>query len=127
MRVSSRRRSRKTTAQPMRRSWTRSRMNGPHDLVFFTDRNLGHQFPEQLRAAGLKVERHDDHFDALTADPQWIGKVGRKGWVALTLDARIRYSPLAVATLLESGARLFVIVGRLTTQEAAELFIRRSQ
>jgi hypothetical protein len=31
-------------------------------VVYFTDRNLGKQFPEILRAAGLTVERHDDHF-----------------------------------------------------------------
>jgi hypothetical protein len=50
-------------------------MNEPHEIVFFTDRDLGHQFPEQLRRAGLKVERHDDHFDSLTNDPNWIGVV----------------------------------------------------
>jgi hypothetical protein len=90
-----------------------------------TDRDLGHQFPETLRAAGLWVERHDDHFGQLTPDPEWIGEIGRRGWIALTRDTRIRYSPLAVETLMESGARLFVIVGRLTTAEAAAIFLRQ--
>jgi hypothetical protein len=35
-------------------------MNEPHEIVYFTDRDLGHQFPEMLRAAGPRVERHDD-------------------------------------------------------------------
>ena len=100
-------------------------MNEPHELVYFTDRDLGHHFPERLRAAGIKVERHDDHFGLLTADSDWIGEIGRRGWIALSRDARIRYSPLALQTLMESGARLFVIVGRLTTDQAAELFLRR--
>ncbi|MGD9883055.1 MAG: hypothetical protein AB7U95_23370 [Reyranella sp.] len=100
-------------------------MNEPHEIVYFTDRDLGHQFPEKLRAAGLRVERHDDHFGQLTPDPEWIGEIGRRGWVALTRDARIRYSPLAVETLMESGARLFVIVGRLTTEEAAAILLRQ--
>lgn len=100
-------------------------MNGPHELVYFTDRDLGNRFPERLRAAGVRVERHDDHFGQLTTDPEWIGEIGRRSWVALTRDARIRYSPLAVGTLMESGARLFVIVGRLTTKEAAAIFLRQ--
>lgn len=102
-------------------------MNGLREIVYFTDRDLGKQFPDRLRAAGVRVERHDDHFGQLTPDPEWIGEVGRRGWVALTRDARIRYSPLAVATLMESGARLFVIVGRLTTEEAAAIFLRQQK
>jgi hypothetical protein len=31
-------------------------------LVYFTDRDLGKKIPEILRAAGLSVERHADHF-----------------------------------------------------------------
>lgn len=103
----------------------RSRMNEPHEIVYFTDRDLGHQFPETLRAAGLRVERHDDHFGQLTPDSEWIAAVGRRGWVAVTRDARIRYSPLALETLKSSGARLFVIVGRLTADEAAAVFVRQ--
>lgn len=100
-------------------------MNGPHEIVYFTDRDLGHRFPEKLRAAGLRVERHDDHFGQLTPDSEWIAEVGRRGWIAITRDWRIRYSPLALATLMASGARLFVIVGRLTTDEAADVFLRQ--
>jgi uncharacterized protein (DUF433 family) len=36
-------------------------LNGPPEIVFFTDRDLGHQFPAILRDAGLRVERHTDH------------------------------------------------------------------
>jgi PIN domain-containing protein len=103
----------------------RSRMNAPHEFIYFTDRDLGHQFPEKLRAAGIPVERHDSHFGQLTTDPEWLAEIGRRGWVAISRDARIRYSPLALETLMDAGVRLFVIVGRLTTHEAAELFIHR--
>lgn len=100
-------------------------MNERHELVYFTDRDLGKRFPERLRAGGVRVEQHDDHFGQLTPDPEWIGEIGRRGWIALTRDARIRYSPLAVDTLMDSGARLFVIVGRLTTEEAAAICLRQ--
>ncbi|MGH9423743.1 MAG: hypothetical protein ACRD3J_27460 [Thermoanaerobaculia bacterium] len=61
--------------------------------VFFTDRDLGTRFPEILRAAGLLVERHADHFAPDTPDEEWLEAIGRRGWVALTHDMRIRYKP----------------------------------
>jgi hypothetical protein len=36
----------------------------------------------------------------------------------------IRYSPLALSVLMESGTQLFVLVGKLTTVEAAEAFLK---
>jgi hypothetical protein len=99
-------------------------MNGPHEPVYFADRDLGRRFPEALAAAGIRVERHDSHFDVDTPDEAWIREVAARGWVAITRDARIRYSPLALAVLMDSGARLFVLVGRLTTEEAVATFLR---
>jgi|HubBroStandDraft_1064217.scaffolds.fasta_scaffold00671_21 hypothetical protein len=102
----------------------RSPMNGLRELVFFTDRDLGRQFPAALRQAGLQIEQHDDHFGPETLDEEWIGEIGRRGWVAVTRDARIRYSPLALSVLMEFGTQLFVLVGKLTTAEAAETFLK---
>lgn len=102
----------------------RSPMNGLRELVFFTDRDLGRQFPAALRQAGLQIEQHDDHFGPETLDQEWIGEIGRRGWVAITRDARIRYSPLALGVLMECGTQLFVLVGKLTTAEAAETFLK---
>jgi hypothetical protein len=99
-------------------------MNEPRELVFFTDRDLGRRFPALLRAAGVRLERHDDHFGPDTPDEEWIGEIGRRGWIAVSRDARIRYSPLALSVLMESGTRLFVLVGKLTTTEAAETFLK---
>jgi len=103
----------------------RSPMSEPRDLVFFSDRDLGRQFPMFLLAAGVRIERHDDHFGPPnTSDEEWIGEIGRRRWVAVTRDARIRYSPLALSILMQSGAQLFVLVGKLTTTEAAEVFLK---
>src|SRR5450631_1304926 len=114
----------RTTGLPARRSWTRSHMNEPRELIFFTDRDLGRQFPALLRAAGVQLERHDDHFGPDTPDEEWIGEIGRRGWIAVSRDARIRYSPLAHSVLMECGTNLFVLVGKLTTAEAAEAFLK---
>lgn len=43
--------------------------------VFFTDRDLGKKFPEILRGAGLKVERHADHFRQDTPDAEWLQEI----------------------------------------------------
>jgi len=99
-------------------------MNEPRELIFFTDRDLGRQFPALLRDAGVRLERHDDHFGPDTPDEEWIGEIGWRGWIAVSRDARIRYSPLALSVLMESGTQLFVLVGKLTTVEAAEAFLK---
>ncbi len=49
-------------------------------MVFFTDRDLGKLFPQILRNAGLKVERHDDYFSETTDDLVWLAEVARRGW-----------------------------------------------
>jgi hypothetical protein len=72
-------------------------MNERREVTYFTDRDLGRKLPETLKASGLRVETH---------------------------DARIRYSPLALRVLMQTGARLFVLVGNLTTAECADLIVK---
>ena len=100
-------------------------MNGPREVTYFTDRDVGRKLPESLKASGLVVEAHDDHFDPLTPDEEWLAEVAKRGWLAITRDARIRYSPLALRVLMQTGARLFVLVGNLTTAECAELIVSK--
>jgi hypothetical protein len=64
-----------------------------------------------LRAAGLTVEPHHTHFPPGTQDPEWLAATARRQWVVLTKDDRIRYSPLAKAAIMNSGARVFVLIG----------------
>lgn len=99
-------------------------MSEPRELVFFADRDLGRQFPTLLIQAGVRIERHDDHFKPDTRDEEWISEIGRHRWVAVTRDKRIRYSPLALSVLMQSGTQLFVLVGKLTSSEAADTFLR---
>ncbi len=40
------------------------------------------------------------------------------------IGIRIRYSPLALSVLMECGTQIFVLVGKLTTAEAAETFLK---
>lgn len=53
-------------------------MNAPLDYVFFTDRDLGKQFPEILRKAGIHVKSHGDHFADDAKDEDWLKIVGER-------------------------------------------------
>lgn len=92
-------------------------------VVFFTDRDLGLQFPSILKASGLNVERHADHFASNTRDEEWLGAVAAKNWVAVTHDTRIRYKPNELAAVVTHGARLLVVVGHAPFAELANAFV----
>lgn len=91
--------------------------------VYFTDRDLGKRFPEILRAAGLRVECHADHFQHDTPDEVWLREIGRKGWIAVTHDGRIRYKPNEKKAVVENNVALLVIVGHAPFPELANAFV----
>jgi hypothetical protein len=91
--------------------------------VFFTDRDLGTRFPEILKAAGLQVERHSEHFAPNAHDEAWLRTVGERGWVALTHDRRIRYKPNELASVVRHRVSLLVIVGRAPYPDLARCFV----
>lgn len=91
--------------------------------VYFTDRDLGKQFAEILRAGGLTVERHVDHFAHDTPDEVWLAEVGRRSWIALTHDSRIRYKPSEREAVMRHGVALLVIVGKAPFPELAQALV----
>ncbi len=92
-------------------------------MIFFTDRNLGKQFPAILKEAGLSVELHDDHFAPNTSDVDWLRKVGTRGWIVLTHDRRIGYKPNEREAVMACGVALLVIVGKAPFPELAAGFV----
>lgn len=94
-------------------------------MEYFADRNLGAKiFPAALRAAGIKVHAHNEHFAHDAADADWIPVVAQRGWVILTSDAAIRRNPLERAAVLTSGAAMLVLVGaNAKTAELARNFV----
>lgn len=68
---------------------------------------------------------HDDHFPPDARDDEWLESVGRKNWVVLTKDRRIRYRKLERDALLRNGVRAFVLTaGDITGEEMAWLFVK---
>lgn len=98
----------------------------PDDFVFYLDRNLGkHIIADALRAAGLRIEIHDDHLPIDSPDENWIALVGRHDWIALTKDKNIRYRYAEIEAIKKHRARVMVIRAKNATgPEIAEIVIR---
>jgi len=92
-------------------------------VVYFTDRDLGKRFPEILSAAGFKVERHHDHFAPDATDEFWLGEIGKRNWVAITHDRRIRYKPNELEAVIRNRVSLLVVVGAVPFPELARAFV----
>ncbi len=93
-------------------------------MIFFTDRDLGALFPRIVSEAGLRVEKHDDHFaDNHTSDDTWLRMVGQRGWLAISKDKRIRYRQNERDAVMEAGVGLFLVVGRACHRALAENFV----
>ncbi|MGZ4730648.1 MAG: PIN-like domain-containing protein [Terriglobales bacterium] len=89
--ASSRGRSKKQSAGSRRRQ-----PSLPEDFVLYLDENLHNGKPilDALTQHGVKHERHGQHFDPGTEDTAGLPFVGRKGWLLVTKDKKIRYNEL---------------------------------
>lgn len=98
-------------------------MNMPPKTIFFTDRNLGKQFPQLLKSSGIDVERHSDHFADDATDELWLEEIGKKGWFAITHDQRIRYRLNEKLAVRNYTVGLFIVIGKVPFKELALNFI----
>jgi len=94
--------------------------------TFFLDRCLGaYELPGILRAAGLRVEVHKDHFNSDIDDTVWISEVGKRSWAIITKDNRVKSRQIEVVALLRSGQPTFVLSsGNTTASENAKAILR---
>lgn len=77
-----------------------------------------------LRHAEATVEIHNDHFPQDARDDTWLLDVGKRGWVVLTKDDRIRYRATELAAVVSARVALFALSsGKLTGEEMAQAFI----
>ena len=111
-----------------RKSKKRSAANSkrPESFVFFLDRCLGrHVVADALKAAGAEVKVHADFFSDDAPDDEWLEWVGRRGWLVLTKDKRIRYRKSEFAAVRQTDVRLFVLIaGQITAVEMGEIFVK---
>ena len=94
-------------------------------MEFFADRNLGrYDFPGRLRAAGITVHIHDDHFAQDEPDTSWLPQVAERGWLVLSADRVITRNPFELAAVMLSGVGMFCLVGGMAkAEELARNFV----
>ena len=92
--------------------------------VYFTDRDLGKQFPRILAEAGIVVECHGDLFQPEGSDEEWLGHCGTNGRIAVSHNKRIRYVPNELEAVKRFKVPLLILVGQATTPELAYNFVR---
>jgi hypothetical protein len=95
-------------------------------LEFFADRNLGvNAFPAILRAEGITVHLHQEHFAQDEDDVVWMPEVARRGWPIISPDIRISRDRLEVDAIMTSRASVFCLSGgHCTSEEKARNFLR---
>ncbi len=99
-------------------------MKPPEPFTWFVDRALGRRLAQELRAAGWKVETHDDHFKQDAEDSFWLADVGQRGWIVLTKDKAIRRNALEQAALVRAGVACFTLGhGNLSAAQMAAAFL----
>jgi len=98
----------------------------PDPSVVFLDRSLGKQvIATVLRTAGFQVEVHDDHFSTDAKDQEWLTEAGRKGWIVLTKDKKIKYRMVELAAVAAADAKVFTLTaGSVQGSEMADIFVK---
>lgn len=79
--------------------------------VFLDESIDSESVAKALADEGAVVERSRRHFAPGTPDENWLATVGRRGWIVLTRDKRIRYRALELESLVEAKVRAFVFIG----------------
>lgn len=79
-----------------------------------------------LRAAGLNVLVHDEHFAQNAPDSEWLAAAGKNAWIVITRDERIRYRVAEKQTIRRAKVRAFVLAahGDLRAEVLAEIFLK---
>ena len=78
-----------------------------------------------MRGVGAKVEVHDDHFPQDATDENWLTEVGKKEWIVLTKDRRIRFRAIERTALINAGVRAFVLTaGDIDGAAMAAVFVK---
>lgn len=93
--------------------------------TLFIDRDAwSHRLDQALKAAGISIVAHREHFADDTPDPEWLAEVGARGWIVLTRDQRIRRRANELKAVREARLHVFALTsGNLTAAATAEIVI----
>ncbi len=71
----------------------------------------------------MHVERHDEHSPPDCPDETWLRAIGERGWVAITHNSRIRYTPNERWAVMAHLVPLLVVVGKARYADLARGFV----
>ncbi len=63
---------------------------------------------EALSRAGIRFQRHRDHFSGYAPDTDLLRKVGKRRWILITADKKQRVRPLERQLIVQFKVREFV-------------------
>lgn len=88
--------------------------------TFFLDRALqSYALRDALKALGVQVEMHRDHFEEGADDVDWLPEVAKRGWVILSKD---QFNWLEREAIRNANGRAFLLVqGSLTGDEQVSI------
>ena len=77
-----------------------------------------------MRAAGATVEHVRGAIPSGTADDLWLTIVGKRQWIALMRDQRVRWRKLERQSLKAAAVAAFVFTGgQATAQDTADVIV----
>jgi hypothetical protein len=81
-------------------------------MKFFFDENLGKQLSDGFKCFGEDTCHLLDYYDPGTKDEIWLEEIGKKGWILITKDRRIRRRPLEIEALKTNNVGAFFLSGK---------------
>ena len=68
---------------------------------------------------------HEDYFPLDAKDEVWLAEVGRRGWIVLTKDRKIRYRAIERIALLNARVGAFILTaGNFKGEDMAAVFVK---
>jgi len=77
--------------------------------MIFIDRSIPKSIGDALKCVRSDVRWLEDEFDHNTPDPTWLREVGRRRWLVVRRDRRIRYRPAEKQAIIDSGVGYFCL------------------
>lgn len=75
--------------------------------MIFIDRSVPKSVAEAIKQVRDDVRWLEDEFPHGTPDPEWLGAVGRRAWLVVTRDKRIRYRPGEKQAIIDNRVGCF--------------------
>jgi hypothetical protein len=81
-------------------------------MTFFIDNNLSPALAAGMQAFGEDVTHLRDQFPQDMPDIDWLQAIGKRGWVLISRDERIRRNPAERQAVREYSIGMFLLGGK---------------